>query len=84
MSAQQQISRLRLEARIGQSIEVIVDAADEEYLIGRSAGDAPEIDGRVFLPFDEEIRVGDQLTAIVDDADAYDLWAHPQTAEIDS
>jgi ribosomal protein S12 methylthiotransferase len=84
MSAQQQISRHRLEARIGRSIEVIVDSADEEYLVGRSAGDAPEIDGRVFLPFDNEIRVGDQLTAVVDDADAYDLWAHPQTAGIDA
>jgi ribosomal protein S12 methylthiotransferase len=80
MSAQQQISRHRLEGRIGRNIEVIIDSTDEEYLIGRSAGDAPEIDGRVFLPLDEEIRIGDQLTAVVDDADAYDLWAHPLTA----
>ncbi|HUF72239.1 MAG TPA: 30S ribosomal protein S12 methylthiotransferase RimO [Gammaproteobacteria bacterium] len=79
MSAQQAISREKLAARIGQTIEVIIDARDEDCLVGRSAGDAPEIDGKVFLPFDDEIRIGDQLTAVVDDADAYDLWARPLT-----
>jgi ribosomal protein S12 methylthiotransferase len=79
MSAQQAISRARLEARIGQTIEVIVDARDEGCLVGRSTGDAPEIDGKVFLPPDDRTGPGDRLTAVVDDADTYDLWARPLT-----
>jgi ribosomal protein S12 methylthiotransferase len=80
MSAQQAISRDRLSARIGHEIEVIVDEIDDSQLIGRSSGDAPEIDGKVFLPFNDETRIGDRLTAIVDGADAYDLWARPLPA----
>jgi ribosomal protein S12 methylthiotransferase len=80
MSAQQAISRERLAEKIGRQIEVVVDAIDDEQLIGRSAGDAPEIDGSVFLPLNDETRVGDRVTAVVDDADAYDLWARPQPA----
>jgi ribosomal protein S12 methylthiotransferase len=80
MAAQQEISRARLAEKIGQTIEVIVDAVEEDCLIGRSPGDAPEIDGRVFLPPSESARVGDLVTAIVEDADAYDLKARPQSA----
>jgi ribosomal protein S12 methylthiotransferase len=80
MSAQQEISRNRLAQKIGRKIEVIVDAMDADNLIGRSTGDAPEIDGKVFLPLNNESRVGDWVTAVVDDADAYDLWARPVPA----
>ena len=80
MSAQQAISQARLAEKIGRTIEVIVDSADDEHFIGRSAGDAPEIDGKVFLPLSDRINIGDRLTAVVDDADAYDLWAQPLPA----
>jgi ribosomal protein S12 methylthiotransferase len=83
MSTQQAISRERLAEKVGQTIEVIVDAIDNEQTIGRSPGDAPEIDGRVFLPLNDETRVGDRVTAVVEDADAYDLWARPQPASRD-
>jgi len=80
MSAQQAISHARLAEKIGHKIDVIIDAKDSEQFIGRSAGDAPEIDGNVFLPLNERIQIGDRLTAVVDDADAYDLWARPVPA----
>jgi len=80
MAAQQEISRTRLAARIGSTIAVIIDAVDDKNLVGRSAGDAPEIDGKVFLPLSDKIQVGDRLTAVVDDTDAYDLWARPVLA----
>ena len=80
MSKQQEISRARLTARIGQTIDVIVDAIDADGVVGRSAGDAPEIDGRVFLSRSAGIAVGDVLSAVVEDADTYDLWARPIAA----
>jgi ribosomal protein S12 methylthiotransferase len=80
MAAQQAISRARLQRKIGQEIAVIVDSSDDEHWVARSTGDAPEIDGKVFLPLSDEINVGDRLIAIVDNADAYDLWAHPLSA----
>jgi ribosomal protein S12 methylthiotransferase len=77
MAAQQAISAARLQAKIGSTIDVIVDAIDDDGIVARSTGDAPEIDGRVFLPPDPVLGVGAQFSAIVEDADAYDLWARP-------
>jgi len=77
MAAQQTISAARLKAKIGSTIGIIVDAIDDDGIVARSTGDAPEIDGRVFLPPDAAPGVGAQLSAVVEDADAYDLWARP-------
>ena len=38
-----------LAERVGKTIEVIVDEVDEDGAIARSAWDAPEIDGNVYL-----------------------------------
>jgi ribosomal protein S12 methylthiotransferase len=78
MAAQQAISKRRLAARVGREIEVIVDEVDGEQALGRSAADAPEIDGRVFLPAKhgaQRLEPGAVLAARVTAADEYDLWA---------
>jgi ribosomal protein S12 methylthiotransferase len=80
MAAQQEISAARLKAKIGRKIAIIVDGSSDEGVVARSTGDAPEIDGKVFLPADNGSRSGDRLDAIVDAADEYDLWAHPALA----
>ena len=41
--------------------------------VGRSKGDAPEIDGKVHLQHRFPVRVGDIVTARITGADAYDL-----------
>ena len=75
MAHQQAISTARLQQKIGQTIQVIIDEVDEEGPIGRSMADAPEIDGNVYLDTDEDLKPGDMVTVVVTDADEYDLWA---------
>jgi ribosomal protein S12 methylthiotransferase len=77
MEVQQRISAQRLQARIGQQIEVLIDEVDEDGAIGRSWADAPEIDGRVYLDGVEGLQPGDAILAEVTGADEYDLWATP-------
>ena len=80
MAAQQVISARRLARRVGTDIDVIVDELDGEQAIGRSIADAPEIDGRVYLPAGKgakKIKAGTIVTARVTSADEYDLWAEP-------
>jgi ribosomal protein S12 methylthiotransferase len=79
MEVQQAISEARLRARIGTQIDVIVDSVSEDAIIGRSKGDAPEIDGSVYLPVDSIVVPGDIVRAEVEHADEYDLWADPLT-----
>jgi ribosomal protein S12 methylthiotransferase len=75
MAAQQDVSRALLAAKVGRTIDVIVDAVREDGAVGRSQWDAPEIDGSVFLARAPNLRPGDIVKARVTHADAYDLWA---------
>jgi len=80
MAAQQAISARRLQTRVGRDVQVIVDELDGEQALGRSMADAPEIDGRVYLPAGKgakRLKAGSIVTARVTNADEYDLWAEP-------
>ncbi len=79
METQRDISAARLAQRIGNKIDVIVDTVREDVVVGRSTGDAPEIDGSVYLPVDAILTPGDIVRAEVEHADEYDLWADPLT-----
>jgi ribosomal protein S12 methylthiotransferase len=75
MAVQQEISAQRLREKVGRRIEILVDSVDEEGAIGRSAADAPEIDGRVYLDGVTDLAPGDFVEAEVKGSDDYDLWA---------
>jgi ribosomal protein S12 methylthiotransferase len=75
MQHQEDISTRRLERRIGQTIQVLVDDIDEEGAIARSTADAPEIDGIVYITDGHDLDVGDFVTVTVTDCDVHDLFA---------
>jgi ribosomal protein S12 methylthiotransferase len=75
MALQQDISTAKLQAKIGKTVEILIDEVDEQGAIGRSSADAPEIDGRVFLDGASGLNPGDFVEAEVTGADEYDLWA---------
>ncbi|MCG2840336.1 30S ribosomal protein S12 methylthiotransferase RimO [Sandaracinobacter sp. RS1-74] len=72
------ISARKLQAKIGRTLEVIVDEADGEGgATGRSKADAPEIDGHVLLRDAPGARPGDILRVTIEDADEFDLFGVP-------
>jgi ribosomal protein S12 methylthiotransferase len=75
MAAQQEVSAELLDAKVGRTIDVIVDEIDSEGAIGRSKWDAPEIDGGVFIDGAFDLKPGDIIKARVTSADEYDLYA---------
>ena len=74
MAAQQEVSAKVTAARVGRTIDVIIDEVDEDGAIGRSKWDAPEIDGSVFLNDATRGKAGDIVQARVTNADEYDVW----------
>jgi ribosomal protein S12 methylthiotransferase len=74
MQRQQTISTELLAGRVGKTVEVIVDAVDADGAIARSAWDAPEIDGNVYLEGETGLRTGDLVTVEIEDSSEYDLW----------
>lgn len=75
MAKAQAISADKLARKVGSTIEILIDEVDAEGAVGRSAADAPDIDGRVYLPGVEGLEPGDFVEAEVTAADEYDLWA---------
>jgi ribosomal protein S12 methylthiotransferase len=75
MQHQQAISTALLAERVGKTIEIIVDKIDGDGAIGRSAWDAPEIDGNVYLNGETGLVVGDRARVMIEASDEYDLWA---------
>ena len=75
MAHQEDISTQRLEARIGRTIQVLVDDVDEEGAIARSSADAPEIDGLVYVTDGHDLEIGEFAAVTVTDCDVHDLFA---------
>jgi ribosomal protein S12 methylthiotransferase len=72
------ISAAKLEAKIGRTLNVIIDEADDEGgATGRSQADAPEIDGQVFLRDAGGVKPGDIVRVAIEDADEHDLYGVP-------
>ena len=69
----QKISARKLKEKIGKRLAVIVDHAGTRAGIGRTAGDAPEIDGKVHIVSRRPLRQGDIVTVKIERSDAYDL-----------
>jgi ribosomal protein S12 methylthiotransferase len=78
MAKAQGISAAKLAARVGSETEAIVDTVDAEGATCRTRGDAPEIDGNLFIDEGfETLKPGDILKVRIDEASDYDLWATP-------
>ena len=72
------ISAAKLEAKIGRTLDVIIDAVDDDGgATGRSKADAPEIDGEVQLRDAPGLAPGDIVTVLIEDADEHDLYGVP-------
>jgi len=73
MARQQAISKKRLKRKVGTRQQVIIDEAGPTVAKGRTRGDAPEIDGSVYVASRRPLRVGEIVTVKIERADEYDL-----------
>ena len=73
MRTQQVISARRLKKKVGTRQQVIIDEVVPGGGIGRTKGDAPEIDGKVRVASRRPLRVGEITSVKIEAADAYDL-----------
>jgi ribosomal protein S12 methylthiotransferase len=79
MAKAEEISIKRLAKKVGKRVQILIDRVDESGGIGRTVGDAPEIDGlvRVLPPSkpSKRYRVGDIIRATVISSQGHDLIA---------
>lgn len=63
------------EEKVGSDVKVITEGFDKyaECYFGRTAADAPDIDGKIFFTSEKKLTMGDFVTVHVDDVMEYDL-----------
>lgn len=75
MQTQEKISKKRLQAKVGTTTKVLIDGFDDSGPIGRSAADAPDIDGLVFVETETPVKVGEFVDVKITETAEYDLYA---------
>ena len=75
MEISQNISKAKLEKKIGKKLDVIVDSIESDGATCRTMADAPEIDGNLFIDENfQNLSTGDIVQVVIDEASEYDLW----------
>ena len=75
MRIQQNISAEIEAGKIGQTLRVIIDRQEGDWLVGRSEFCSPEVDPEVLIPIDEHLAIGAFYDVRVTDAEEFDLYA---------
>lgn len=75
MTMQESISATKLVKKIGKRMTVLVDDMHDNLAIARSAADAPEIDGLVYIADVKKAKSGDLLEVEITGSDEHDLHA---------
>ncbi len=77
MALSARISADKLAAKVGKTLDVLIDAVEGEGATGRSKADAPEIDGEVHLRDAGHLAAGDIVSVTIEDSDEHDLFGVP-------
>ena len=75
MSLEQQISRIKLEEKIGKEYEAIVDgfSEDNKFICARSYMDIPNEDGTIFIKNNGKVKPGEFIKCKITEVRNYDL-----------
>ncbi len=76
MEVQETIAMELNEAKIGQTLKVIIDREDPEFYVGRTEFDSPEVDGEVLINKDKALNVGEFYNVKIDSALPFDMMGH--------
>lgn len=82
MALQQEISEERNQEMIGKTVRVLIDRKDDEFFVGRTEWDAPEIDQEVFVASKRELSPGSFVDILINDGTEYDLYGEEASVTI--
>ncbi len=80
MSIQQKISLQKNVEKIGSELEIIIDREENDFFVGRTQYDSPEVDCEVLVKKSDapNWKIGNFYNAIITDAEEFDLYAKPK------
>jgi len=77
MELQQNISLELNESKVGQILNVIIDRKEDEFFVGRTEFDSPEVDQEVLIPVKYALKTGDFYNIRITQTTDFDLFGEP-------
>ena len=74
MELQESISWQHNQAKVGKVMRVLIDRKEEDFYIGRTEFDSPEVDNLVFINADKKLNIGEFYSVFIKEAESYDLF----------
>lgn len=74
MTIQQEISAELSAQKVGKQFRVIIDRKENDYYVGRTQFDSPEIDPEVLIACDEDLIIGEFYNVKIEKNDDFDLY----------
>lgn len=81
MELQEQISLEIQEEKVGRELEVVIDREEEDYYVGRTQWDSPEVDPEVLIEKTRKLNAGDFVMVQVNQALPFELLATPVNSD---
>lgn len=77
MAVQQQIAEEMAVQKVGQTMKVVIDREENDYFVGRTEYDSPEVDCEVLIKKSDTTSclIGSFYTVRIEQADTFDLYA---------
>lgn len=74
MELQAQISEEINAKKVGLTFKVIIDREEEDFYVGRTEYDSPDVDGEVLIAKNKQLTIGDFYQVKITESDMYDLY----------
>ena len=74
MELQAQISEEINAQKVGQTLKVIIDREEDDFYVGRTEFDSPDVDGEVLIVKNKNLEIGNFYQVKITDSDMYDLY----------
>ena len=75
MAIQQEISAELLSEMVGKPVRVIIDREEDDYFIGRTEYDSPDVDCEVLVEKTRKLTIGEFYTVTIQKTEDFDLYA---------
>ncbi|MFZ4455463.1 MAG: 30S ribosomal protein S12 methylthiotransferase RimO [Bacteroidales bacterium] len=74
MRVQENIAAEHSTQKVGQTLAVIIEREDEDFYIGRSEFDSPEVDPEVLVSKENELKIGEIYSVLITDSQPFELY----------
>ncbi|MCL1850757.1 MAG: TRAM domain-containing protein, partial [Bacteroidetes bacterium] len=74
MELQESISLQHNQKKTGKALRVLIDRKEDDFYVGRTEFDSPEVDNLVFVHANKKLNIGEFYSVFIEQAESYDLF----------